>query len=208
MSLFIVVEGIECSGKTTQLARIAAELRKKGYAVLETREPGGSAIGERIRSIVKDPAYATVIEPLTSLYLFSAARRQFMKEIVQPALDAGTIVLSDRSFLSTIVFQGYAEGLNIDFIRDVCARTVEGCMPDRIFLLDITTQEMKKRLAARAVAGGDRYDEMDVSFHEKVRNGYLAEQKKDAGCIELVDAQRSVEAITADILQRVEALLS
>lgn len=208
MSLFIVIEGIECSGKTTQLVRIAHALRGRGYIVNETREPGGSDIGEQIRKIVKDSHYQGTIDPLTSLFLFSASRRQFVKEVVLPALKRGEIVLADRSYLSTIVFQGYAEGIDITFVREVCKRTNEDVLPDKIFLLDITTQEMKRRMTDRIIVGGDRYDAMDVSFHDKVRDGYLAEQKKDPDHIEIVDAHGSVDAVTADILQRVEALLS
>jgi len=165
-------------------------------------------LAERVRDILKDPLYERKMDPLTSLYLFNAARRQFITEIVVPSLAKNKMVIADRFLLSTIAFQGYAEGVPIDFVREVCLKTVQGHMPQRTFLLDISIKEMKKRLAERTLIGGDRYDQMDVSFHEKVRQGYLAEWKKDNTHIELINGERKPEEITQDILQKILPLIS
>ncbi|MBI1755152.1 dTMP kinase [Candidatus Azambacteria bacterium] len=208
MSIFIVIEGIECAGKTTQIKKVASALEAKGHKTVTMREPGSSQIGEQIRTILKDPSHKESMDPLTSLFLFNAARRQFVKEIVKPALKRGEVVLSDRFFLSTIAYQGYAEGADKEFVRSVCAKTVEGCMPKKTFLLDIGIQEMKKRLLARGGMEHDRYDQMDISFHEKVREGYLTEWEKNKSLIERINGERSEEEITQDILQRILLLLS
>lgn len=207
MSIFIVIEGIDCAGKTTQVQRIGAALKEKGKSVCMAREPGSSEIGERVRLILKDPAYSGRMDPLTSLFLFNAARRQFIKEVVKPALAQGDIVLSDRFFLSTIAYQGYAEGLDIDFVRGLCAKTVEGCLPHKTFLLDIGMQEMKKRLTARGGAEKERYESAAVSFHEKIRQGYLAEWERDPSRIERIDGERDAAIIAEEILQKILPLV-
>ena len=148
------------------------------------------------------------MDPLTSLFLFNAARRQFIKEVVKPALVAGKIVISDRFLLSTIVYQGYAEGIDVDFVRQVCLKTVQGCIPHKTFLLDISVEEMKKRLMARGDAGNDRYDQMSLLFHEKVREGYLAEWEKDKTHIERVDGEAEEREITDRLLQKILPLVS
>lgn len=207
MSIFIVIEGIDCAGKTTQVQKLGAALKEKGKSVCMAREPGSSEIGERIRVILKDPAYSGRMDPLTSLFLFNAARRQFIKEVVAPALERGEIVLSDRFLLSTIAYQGYAEGLDIDFVRGLCAQTVQGCMPHKTFLLDIGMQEMKKRLIARGDAEKERYESVAMSFHEKIRQGYCAELARDPSRIERIDGERDVEIIAAEIVQKVLLLI-
>ncbi len=206
--MFIVIEGVECAGKTTQIRKLGAALKEKGRSVYMAREPGSSEIGERIRVILKDPAQSGTMDPLTSLFLFNAARRQFIKEAVEPALARGDLVLSDRFFLSTIAYQGHAEGLDIDFVRALCAQTVQGCLPDKTFLLDIGMQEMKKRLIARGGAEKERYESMALSFHEKVRQGYYAEWAFDPAHIERINGERSAESIAEEILQKILPLLS
>jgi len=205
---FIVIEGIDGSGKTTQAINLASSLQKQGHDVLLSREPGGSALGEHIRAIVKDISNSTALDPYTSLLLFNAARRQYIKEFVLPALSSGKVVITDRFYLSTIAFQGYAEGLDLAFVKQLCMKTVEGVAPDKVFLLNITIDEMKQRLSNRQEALFDRYDQMDVSFHERVRNGYLTEQKNESDNIELIDGERSQEAIAEELLSRALTLMS
>jgi dTMP kinase len=166
---FFILEGCEAVGKTTQLKLIEKALTERGYNVLTTHEPGGTTIGESIRTILLDPAHAGTIQPFTNLLLFNASRHQWMKEIVVPALAAGKIVIGDRSFLSTMVYQSYVEGLDAEFTKSVCVKAMDGVMPDKIFLLDIPIEEIRRRLTADAAEKTTRYDVMDDSFHAKVR---------------------------------------
>lgn len=208
MGAFIVIEGIECSGKTTQVRDIVHALREKGHDAISAREPGESEIGEKIRALLKDSAYTRKMDPFTSLYLFNASRRQFITEVVAPALKKGSIVVSDRFLLSTIAYQGYAEGLPLGFVREVCSKTAEGYLPRKTFWLDISVDEMKKRLAQRSLLADDRYDQMEMAFHEKVRRGYLAEWAQDQTNIERIDAERPPEVITAELVQKILSLVS
>ena len=208
MGVFIAIEGIECAGKTTQIQRVAHALHERGYHTLIAREPGGSEIGEHIRSVLKDPAHRDRMHALTSLFLFNASRKQFVEEVVKPALARDNIVIADRFVLSTLAYQGHAEGLPLDFVRSVCLHTAGDCMPRKTYLLDISVREMKRRLAARTLLGEDRYDHMDMSFHEKVRTGYLAEWEKDKAHIERVDGEGEEREITERLLQKIMPLLS
>jgi len=200
---FIVVEGTECAGKTTQTKSVSAALREKGISVVETREPGGSEIGEQVRAILKDPSFKNVMDPVTSLLLFNAARRQFIKEIVLPALNAGKTVISDRFLFSTIAYQGYAEGLDISFVKELCFYTVAGCMPDKVFFLDITVDEMLRRQNKRGGAELDRYDQLGREFHQRVWSGYHALAKEYPATIEPVDGARSAEDITKELTEKI-----
>lgn len=205
---FFILEGCEAAGKTTQLKLIEKALVERGYDVLTTREPGGTAIGESIRAILLDPAHTGTIRPLTSLLLFNASRHQWMQEIVAPALAAGKIVIGDRSFLSTMVYQSYVEGLDAEFTKSVCLQAMGGVMPDKIFLLDIPVEEIRRRLTADAAEKTTRYDTMNDAFHAKVREGYLAQIEKFPGLIEKVDGTEPVGEIADKVIERIAVLSS
>lgn len=196
---FFILEGCEAAGKTTQLKLIEKALTERGYNVLTTHEPGGTAIGEGIRTILLDPAHAGTIQPFTNLLLFNASRHQWMKEVVMPALAAGKVVIGDRSFLSTMVYQSYVEGLDAEFTKSVCVQAMGGVMPDKIFLLDLPVEEIRRRLSA-AAEKTTRYDVMDDSFHAKVREGYLAQIEKFPGLIEKMDGMAPVGEISDKIV--------
>ncbi len=200
---FFILEGGEAVGKTTQLGLIEKALSEKGYKVLTSREPGGTAIGDRIRAILLDQTHANVIQPLTELFLYNASRRQWMHEVVEPALAAGTIVLGDRSFLSTMVYQAYVQGIDAEFAKEICLRAIGGKVPDRIFLLDIPTEEMLRRLKKDADNKTSRYDVMEDDFHRKVREGYLAQIERFPGLIEKIDGEAPVEEISRKIIERI-----
>lgn len=202
---FFVLEGCEAVGKTTQLKRLESALIEKGLLVTVTREPGGTLIGEKIRSILLDPLYTDTIRPLTSALLFNASRHQWMNEIVMPSLEAGKIVLSDRSFLTTIVYQGYVEGLDIDFLTSLCTKAIEDKMPDKIFLLDISMEEMERRLRMAGEEKTTRYDIKGSDFHRKIREGYLAQIDRFPGLIERIDGEMPLEAITEELLKKITA---
>jgi dTMP kinase len=205
---FFILEGCEAVGKTTQLKRLEQSLKEKGLPVVVVREPGGTIIGEQIRSILLDPAHSDTIQPLTSLLLFNASRHQWMEEVVLPALAEGKIVLGDRSFLSTMVYQGYVEGLDIDFVRSVCMKAISNKLPNKIFLLDISMEEMERRLKSAGDEKKTRYDVMGIDFHRKIREGYLAQIAEFPGLIEKINGEMPVEAITHQIMERVTAQLA
>ncbi len=202
---FFVLEGCEAVGKTTQLKRLESALTGKGLPVVVTREPGGTLIGEKIRSILLDASHADAIQPLTSALLFNASRHQWMEEIVLPALAAGKIVLSDRSFLATIVYQGYAEGLDIEFLTSLCMRAIGGKMPDKIFLLDISMEETERRLRMAGEEKTTRYDVKGSDFLQRIREGYLAQIDRFPGLIERIDGEMPLEAITEELLKKMTA---
>jgi len=206
---FFVIEGVECAGKSTQIEEVRRRLIALHLPVFITREPGGSEIGEEIRVILKNPHHGKGMDPVTSLFLFNAARRQFVREIVGPRLKKGEIVLTDRFFLSTLAYQGYAEGLDIEFVRALCLKTLEGtrAMPQKIFLIDISLEEMARRVSARGNQHLDRYDQMDLSFHKKVREGYLAEWERGEYPIEKIDGERSAEAVTEELVSKIIACI-
>ncbi len=204
---FFILEGVEAAGKTTQLRLIGSALGDLGYDVLASREPGGTAIGERIRAVLLDPGNEGTIQPLTSMLLFNASRRQWMHEVVEPALAAGKIVIGDRSFLSTMAYQSYVEGLDPVFTREVCMRAMGGRMPDRIFLLDIPPEEIRRRLTKDAADKTSRYDVMDDAFHARVREGYLAQRDVFPGLIERIDGAAPPEEIARTIVGRMTDIM-
>ncbi len=204
---FFILEGPEAAGKTTQLRLIVDALNAIGHDVLASREPGGTAIGERIRAVLLDPGNEGIIQPLTSMLLFNASRRQWMHEVVEPALAAGKTVIGDRSFLSTMVYQAYVEGLDPAFTREVCMKAMGGRMPDRIFLLDIPPEEIRRRLTKDAMDKTSRYDVMGDAFHAKVREGYLAQRDLFPGLIEPIDGEALPEEIARIIVGRMTDIM-
>lgn len=206
-SKFFVLEGCEAVGKTTQLKRLEQALAEKGLPVVVTREPGGTPLGEKIRSIVVDRENADTIQPLTSALLFNASRHQWMHEIVKPALAEGKIILSDRSFLTTLVYQGYIENLDREFLKSLCMKAMDNVLPTKIFLIDISMEEMQRRLQTGASEKTSRYDIKGSDFHAKAREGYLAQIEEFPGLIERIDGERPIEAITEALVTRILALL-
>lgn len=200
---FFVLEGCEAVGKTTQLKKLEQALIEKGLPVVVTREPGGTLIGEKIRSILLDATHADTIQPLTSLLLFNASRHQWMHEVVMPALAAGNIVIGDRSFLTTMVYQGYIEGLDSEFVKSICLKAINNVLPDKIFLLDISLEEMQRRLKESSAEKTTRYDIKGEDFHKKAREGYLAQIEQFPGLIEKIDGEMPVETITQTLLTRI-----
>lgn len=204
----LVIEGIDCAGKDTQINHLQLRLTREGFNVLSIREPGGTKIGESLRTILKNPQYKDVIHPVTSLLLFNAARLQLVTEVIRPVLDQGLIVLSNRSYLSTLAYQGHAEGLPLELISQICQVALDGLIPDRILLLDISVEEMLRRMKLRGGSAADRYDSLDSSFHQKVRDGYLKEAENQSPLVKIIYGQQSEREVAVDIWNRVKDLLS
>ncbi|MCX7910794.1 MAG: dTMP kinase [Endomicrobia bacterium] len=169
-SLFIVFDGPEGAGKSTQAKLLFNHLKSKNYDVVLTREPGGSKVSEAIRKIILSPSYK--ITPLTELLLYEAARAQHIEEIIIPSLKKNKIVICDRFYYSTIVYQGYARGLSINFIEKLNKLILGKLEPNIVFLLDVSAEEGLKRVKAVKKVF-DRLENENINFHKKIRKGYL-----------------------------------
>jgi len=204
--LFLSFEGGEGSGKSLQAKRLADVLQRRGREVVLTREPGGTAAGERIREIVLH-AQEIALSPEAQVLLYSTARAQNVREVIEPALDAGKIVIADRFFDSTMAYQGYGHGVSLDNIRAVTALACGDVIPDRTFLLDIPVDIGLGRSGWRAQSKWDRFEVLDTAFHTRVREGYLrlaaAEPKRWA----VINADRDESSIAQDVRREVDALL-
>ena len=203
---FFSLEGIDGSGKTTQIDMLIAALTKEGYSVVKLREPGGAKISERIREILLDPAFKGVMSDKTELLLYNAARAQVIHEIIQPALDAGKVVIADRFAWSTFAYQGYARGLGADLVQRLTEITCDGCFPELTVVLDIDVQRGRARTAKRGEAP-DRLESEKAEFFERVRKGYLAAARDYSDCVAAIDADRTPDAVFADLYKLVKARL-
>lgn len=204
--LFLSFEGGEGSGKSVQTAALARSLGERGRDVVLTREPGGTAAGERIREILLH-AKETPLSPEAQVLLYSAARAQLVREVIRPALDAGKIVIADRYFDSTLAYQGHGHGVSLDAIRQVTRLAVGDLVPDRTFLLDIPVEVGLRRSGWHARSQWDRFEVLDAAFHERVRQGYLSLAVAEPRRWVVIAGDRGEEAIASDIRREVDALL-
>jgi len=194
--LFISLEGPDGSGKTTQIKLLAEYLRANGYRVVETREPGGTAISDKIRQIILDTANLEMTDRTEAL-LYAAQRAQHVEEKIVPALERGEIVLTDRFADSTYVYQGLARRLKLEDIKQLTAFATNGLKPDLTLLLDINPQCGEQRLSGRGKK--DRLEMVDDSFSERVRAGYLDLAANEPERFRTVNADRPIEVIQADL---------
>ena len=169
--MFITVEGIEGSGKTTFLAGLTERLRATGQETIVTREPGGTALGDAIRKLFLEPGQKPT--PLTEALLVNAARAQHVAEVIRPALERGAVVLCDRFVDSTMAYQGCGRRLDLAVLRSICDAATGGLTPDLTFLLDLTVPQSRARMKQRQ-NDLDRVELEDDAFHERVREGFLA----------------------------------
>ena len=203
---FFSLEGIDGSGKSTQIDMLISALESEGYSVVKLREPGGAKISERIREILLDPGFKGVMGDKTELLLYNAARAQVIAEIIQPALDAGQVVIADRFAWSTFAYQGYARGLGADMVQRLTELTCDGCFPELTVVLDIDVMRGRARTAKRGEAP-DRLEQEKADFFERVRQGYLAAAHDYPDCVSAIDADRSPEAVFADLYRLVKERL-
>lgn len=206
---FITLEGGEGCGKSTQVARIAARLRAQGIEVLTTREPGGTQVGERIRAILKEVSS----EPLcdrTELLLFLAARAQLIHDVVVPALERGTWVLSDRFCDSTYAYQGYGRGLPLEPLRLADSFARQDVLPDVTFLLEAKSEVCRARMHDREVAthtAADRIEQAGDTFHARLQEGFKHLAAEDPARIHIIDANGTVEQVEELIWKSLKPLL-
>ena len=193
---FITVEGPDGAGKTLVADRLRAALEARGIAVVATREPGGTAVGERVRRIVLDHTPDDVpLDPRTDALLFSAARAQLVAEVIEPALAAGTLVLGARHIDSTLAYQGYGGGLPVAALRQLQDFATGGLLPDLTLLLDVPVEI---GLARKQPDEQTRFEAIfDLAFHRRVRAGYLALAAEEPSRFEVIDATAPV----ADVVE-------
>ncbi len=203
--MFITLEGIEGSGKTTQIRHMVDFLQKKGHACVVTKEPGGTELGEKIRSILLNPAHQQ-IHPLTELLLYSADRIQHIQELIGPMLAQGKIIICDRFHDSTTVYQGLCRGLDRHIIEQVHRLILGGVYPDMTFLLDLPASMGLKRAWKEIRAGirpenETRFEKEKIIFHEKVRMGYLALARQEPQRYVVIDASGTEDQVKEKILE-------
>lgn len=201
--IFITFEGPDGSGKTTQIKKLEAELKTRGYEVICTREPGGTEAAEAMRDIVLDPKLPIKAEAETLLYL--AARAEHVEKVIAPALEVGKIVLCDRFSDSTMVYQGFTRGMDVELLEVMNNFATKGLAPDLTFLLDGEPKQLLTRRNTRGVE--DRFELEGLAFQEQVRHGFLVLAKKHPERIVIIDSLRDQEIIARDLLTRVEKLL-
>ena len=204
---FLTIDGPDGGGKTTQAERLRDHLVERGVPVHLTREPGGTWLGERVRALVlaRTDAGAAPTDPLTDAFLFDAARRQLVREVIRPALEAGTTVVCARFADSTLAYQGYAGGAPLDALRTMERFATDGLRPDRTVLLDLPVEH---GLARKGPAEVTRFEaEFDLAFHERVRRGFLAIAADEPDRVVVVDATRSIDAVAQSVASAVASLL-
>ena len=204
--LFITIEGPEGGGKTTQAERLRDHVTARHVRAHLTREPGGTWLGERIRELLlARTGSAAATDPLTDALLFNAARRQLVREVIAPALAAGTTVICGRFADSTLAYQGYGAGVPLEELRRLTAIATDGLTPDLTILLDLPVEV---GLARKAPGDVTRFEaEFDLAFHRRVRDGFLALAASERERFVVVDATRDVEAVAADVARAVEQRL-
>ena len=194
--MFITFEGIEGSGKSTQLQRVAAFLRERGHTVVTTKEPGGTAIADRIRAILLDSK--NVIDPIAEVLLFAASRRQHTVEVIRPASERGEIVLCDRYTDSTLAYQGFGRLLNLDQLRTLNRWATGDLDPDLTLVFDLPEDSGLSRAVhrnSRAAEDEGRFEAEDLRFHRRVREGYLALATAEPRRYAVIDANGTVDEV-------------
>jgi dTMP kinase len=203
MALFITFEGGEGCGKSVQARALYRRLFQLAIPVLLMHEPGGTPLGNKIGYWLKW-GRNTRIAPLTELLLFNASRAQLVAEVIQPSLKAGKVVIADRFFDSTIAYQSYGRGLDLEIVKNICRAATKGLKPDLTVLLDIPAEEGLARKSARS---HDRFEETGLAFHRRVRSGYLKMAKEEPQRWLVIDARQPRDKIAKIIWQRVGKLL-
>ena len=209
MSLFITLEGPDGSGKSTQIQLLYRYLEEEGHVVLLSREPGGTPIGEQIRAVLHD-VRNTAMLPNAETLLYSASRAQHVGQVIRAALGRGELVLCDRYAESTMAYQGWGHGLDIELLRTITVFATGGLRPDLIIYLDIDVEEgLRRKLDAfeSGTAEWNRMDQKAQAFHERVRRGYLMMASQEPEKWLVLDGTRSIADIHQKIVDRVRILL-
>ena len=202
---FITFEGGEGCGKSTHIERLAARLRGEDCHVLIVREPGGTEVGEQIRHILQYSKQSAAMVAETELLLFSASRAQLVREIILPALSDGRVVLCDRFFDSTTVYQGVGRRIDPQAVATINAFAIDACRPDLTLVIDLDPRMGLERARGRELF--DRMENQSLEFYERVRRGYLDLAKREPKRVNVVDGNQSVEAVGRQIWDLVKHVL-
>jgi dTMP kinase len=210
LSLFITFEGVEGSGKTTQIQRLKKYLTQKGVPCKVTREPGGCSIGEKIRKILLNPDHREMVAA-TEFLLYEAARAQHVKEVIEPFLKKEGVVLCDRFSDATLAYQGYGRRIDLKWILRLNHLSSQGVRPDVTFLLDCPSDVGLKRAIQRnrtlKQEREDRFEREEIEFHRRVRRGYLAIARKEPRRVKVIDTRQGEEKVFEKIQKIVDNLL-
>lgn len=204
MSFFITLEGPEGGGKSTQARRLADHLQTQGHDVIFTREPGGTEIGDQIRRVIMSLENKSM-SPEAEFLLFSASRAQVVRELIQPHLERGGIVVCDRFYDSSLAYQGYGHELDQALLRTITNFVTDGLVPDLTFLLDLTSELGLER--RKHDGRWNRLDDYDIAFHERVREGYLNLAAAEPDRWVWVDAAQTQDDIQKQIRETIEVRL-
>jgi dTMP kinase len=211
--VLITFEGTEGSGKSTQIERLARRIRESGRVVRTVREPGGTTIGEEIRHTLKHSEGNRAMTAEAELLLINASRAQLVREVIEPALKAGEVVICDRFGDSSLAYQGYGRGLDLGMVRQVIAFAVGGRRPDLTLLLEIPLEVSEARRMERLADGlgrghvRDRFEEQDRGFFERVERGYDAIAREDPVRVRRIDGTRSAEEVSELVWKEVAGTL-
>lgn len=205
--IFVVLEGPEGAGKTTQLRKLQSELENRGHSVVVTREPGGTPLAEQLRELVKQTG-AEPVTPAAELLMIEAARAQHVARVIAPALAAGKIVLCDRFTDSTSAYQGYGRGMDGAWIAELNRRVCGDTVPDRVLVFDVDRATGRMRTGKRALAADatDRFEQSDEAFHERVRAGFLALAAAAPERYRVIAAAADPEAVFGQVREAVHEL--
>ena len=209
--IFITFEGGEGSGKSTHIGLLEERLRGEGRALTRLREPGGTPIGEEIRHLFQHNEVGHSMTPETELLLVNASRAQLVREVIRPALAEGQVVICDRFFDSTVAYQGYGRGLDLELVQRVVDVAVGETRPDRTFLLQTPLELSESRIRKRAEladARKDRMEEADTEFYERVGRGFEEIAAANQSRIQVVDSSRPIDLVRNEIWQSVETVLA
>ena len=199
--MFITFEGLDFSGKSTQVSLLSERLTRAGVRNVVVRDPGGTAIGERIRAVLLDRKVLDMSD-YTELFLFSASRSQLVHEVIKPTLAMGTVVVLDRFYDSTTAYQGWGRGLPVDSIASINRLASHGLVPDITFFIDIPVDEVERRMV-RQKEGADRMEMSGRAFYEQARNGFL-HLAHDEPRFEVIDGLLAIQDIHSKIWNRFE----
>jgi len=202
--MFFSFDGIDGVGKTTQMQLFCQWLAEGDYEVVSCRDPGSTSLGEQVREILLTSDSNTPIDSCSEMLLYMAARAQLVEQIIRPALEADKQVVSDRFLLANVVYQGYAGGLEIEAVREVGRVATDGLMPDCTFLLDMDPAAAKGRLGREL----DRVESRGESYRQRLRTGFLQEAKHLGDSVHLIDANRPVDDIQAELRAIAKQLLT
>jgi len=203
--VFITFEGVEGCGKSTHSKKVFKHLKRLGYPCVRTREPGGTPVGKKIRKILLDPKNKRMND-LAELFLFEASRAQIVGKVISPALAKNKIVICDRFFDATTVYQGYADGLDKAMIKTLNMTATGGLTPDLTIIMDIGIRKGMER--ATKYRKKDRMEEKPLKYHDKVRKGYLDVAKKEPGRVKLIktkdDKKETQESVKREVMRVIQ----